>query len=354
MSYAKCWPPGSSINLNYPTPGKTAIATTTTIDKTTSRNHMNLFSVQYSWIIISWRINTYLTQTVKKCLVLINREVIYFIVVPWCNMCQHSQHEEIIKRKHFPHYWPFVRGIQQSPVNSPVNSPHKGQWHGTLMVSLICAWINGWGNNREADDLRCHRAHYDVTVMINFGWGYRNCKNAHNIINKIAVKYVLEKWESFSRLMNSNVGASRRRDDKETLPHFLAFWEWSPPVSDGSHHKGPVMRSFDVSFGESLNKLLKLINNLLSGLSYGTPIGYHIRRRIKLFLSRLILSASDIHVASLWWLPHSQCGRSWGVRFPWILLWLPQPSDRCLGWSRWSPNHWDSVLVGRINGGSEM
>ena len=31
--------------------------------------------------------------------------------------------------------------------------------------SLICAWINGWVNNRNAGDLRPHRAHYDVTVM---------------------------------------------------------------------------------------------------------------------------------------------------------------------------------------------
>ena len=34
-----------------------------------------------------------------------------------------------------------------------------------LMFSLICAWINGWVNNREAGDLRRHRAHYDITVM---------------------------------------------------------------------------------------------------------------------------------------------------------------------------------------------
>ena len=46
-----------------------------------------------------------------------------------------------------------------------MNSPHKGQWRGALMFSLICAWINGWVNNREAGDLRCHRAHYDVSVM---------------------------------------------------------------------------------------------------------------------------------------------------------------------------------------------
>ena len=32
-------------------------------------------------------------------------------------------------------------------------------------VSLICAWINGSVNNREAGDLRHHRTHYDVTVM---------------------------------------------------------------------------------------------------------------------------------------------------------------------------------------------
>ena len=49
--------------------------------------------------------------------------------------------------------------------NSPVNSARKGQWRGALMFSLICVWINGWVNNREAGDLRRYRAHYDVTVM---------------------------------------------------------------------------------------------------------------------------------------------------------------------------------------------
>ena len=50
-----------------------------------------------------------------------------------------------------------------SPV--PVNSSHKGQWRGALVFYLICKWINGWVNNREAGDLRRYRAHYDVTVM---------------------------------------------------------------------------------------------------------------------------------------------------------------------------------------------
>ena len=51
-----------------------------------------------------------------------------------------------------------------SPV--PVNSPHKGQWRGALMFSLICARINSWVNNGEAGDLRRHRGHYDVIVML--------------------------------------------------------------------------------------------------------------------------------------------------------------------------------------------
>ena len=51
--------------------------------------------------------------------------------------------------------------------NSSVSGefPHKGQWRRALMFSLICVWINGWVNNRNAGYLRLYRAHYDVTVM---------------------------------------------------------------------------------------------------------------------------------------------------------------------------------------------
>ena len=61
---------------------------------------------------------------------------------------------------------PGVRGIHRSPVNSP----NKGQWRWALMFSLICVWINGWVNNREAGDLRRYRAHHDVTLMKHGGW----------------------------------------------------------------------------------------------------------------------------------------------------------------------------------------
>ena len=58
------------------------------------------------------------------------------------------------------------------------NSPVTGEFHAhspvtrSLKFSLICAWINGWVNNRETGDLRRHRVHYAVTVMgiIKGGW----------------------------------------------------------------------------------------------------------------------------------------------------------------------------------------
>ena len=80
---------------------------------------------------------------------------------PFCLGGDELTHDDVIKWN-FPRYWPFVRGIHRSPVNSP----HKGQWRGALMFSLICARINGWVNNGEAGDLRRHRVHYDIIVMI--------------------------------------------------------------------------------------------------------------------------------------------------------------------------------------------
>ena len=71
-------------------------------------------------------------------------------------------HGDVIKWEHVPQYWPLVHGIHRSLVNSH----HKGPWGGALMLSLNCAWINGWVNNREAGNLIRHHAHDDVTVMV--------------------------------------------------------------------------------------------------------------------------------------------------------------------------------------------
>ena len=94
-----------------------------------------------------------------------------------------SFHDDVIKWKHFPRNWPFVRGIHRSPVNSP----HKGQWRGALMFTLICVWINGCVNNRKAGDLRRYCAHYGVTVMFATKLGWLESKQGSRILVQVAV-----------------------------------------------------------------------------------------------------------------------------------------------------------------------
>ena len=72
------------------------------------------------------------------------------------------EHDDVIKWKLFPRYWPLCGEF----TGLRCNSPHKGQWRGALIFSFMCVWINGWVNNRKAGDLRCCHAHYDVSVMI--------------------------------------------------------------------------------------------------------------------------------------------------------------------------------------------
>ena len=96
--------------------------------------------------------------------------------VPWpSNHDTHKwsvvgEHDDVIKWKHFPRYWPFVWGIHRWPVNSP----HKGQLRGALMFSLICTWSNSWAIIEDAGDLRRHRTHYGVTVMVAWESGARS------------------------------------------------------------------------------------------------------------------------------------------------------------------------------------
>ena len=63
--------------------------------------------------------------------------------------------------------------------NSPVAGEFPAQRPVTRSfdVFFICAWINGWVNNREAGDLRSIRPHYDITVMLSVtGYNIRDKK----------------------------------------------------------------------------------------------------------------------------------------------------------------------------------
>ena len=111
---------------------------------------MNLISDRFSEIALFWDYTYPRGQWVNMLLIATKRP-------QWQVLCSH---DDVIKWKHFPRYWPFVRGIHRSPVNSP----HKGQWR---QFSLICTWINVWVNNGKGGGLRGNRAYYDVTVMGN-------------------------------------------------------------------------------------------------------------------------------------------------------------------------------------------
>ena len=96
-------------------------------------------------------------------------------------------HDDVIKWKHFPRNCPFVRGI------------HRSRWIPHTKASDAELWINGWVNNREAGDLRSHRGHHDVNVIVMYmgtyqwrnryrhtdtetkGWQIRNTSSSTNI-----------------------------------------------------------------------------------------------------------------------------------------------------------------------------
>ena len=126
------------------------------------RKHQSFTSLAFVRGIHRWSVNSPHKWPVARKMLPSDDVIIIIPTLPW-SMCdggtvrltaitQTAQHGDVIKRKQFPRYWPFVRGIHRSPVNSR----HKGQWRGALMLFI---------NLRLNKRLRCHCAHYDVTVM---------------------------------------------------------------------------------------------------------------------------------------------------------------------------------------------
>ena len=71
-------------------------------------------------------------------------------------------HDDVIKWKHFPRYWPFYVG------NSPVTGKFPSQRPVTRSFDVFSyLHLNKrWVNNCGAADLKSHRTHYDVIVML--------------------------------------------------------------------------------------------------------------------------------------------------------------------------------------------
>ena len=170
--------------------------------------------------------------------------------VRWPNtfcLVTRSTHDDVIKWKHVPRYWPFVWGIHRSPANSP----HKGQRRRALMFSLICVWINGWVNNREAGDLRRHRAHCVVIVMnhcdAKAGFATLNWTHPHYHHNwsELFSKMIFEKFKYFIWVKcehtNDILNICHHHIHSRLL--FIAFWKssYNLIMSKWSH-------AFDISY----------------------------------------------------------------------------------------------------------
>ena len=105
-----------------------------------------LFCCGYSIVFVSFMWSIFINHIFWRCFT--GTETVVRLL-DCHSACEVTVKGMMINWKYFPRYWPFVRGIHQSPVNSP----HKDHWRGALMFVLICAWINGWVNNGEAGDL---------------------------------------------------------------------------------------------------------------------------------------------------------------------------------------------------------
>ena len=88
-----------------------------------------------------------------------------------------------------------------------------------LRIFFICAWINGCVNNREAGDLKCHQAHYDVTVM-------DICNSIHTSQNWT---YIRQSWTSARHqwTRSRHNWASSRHSMESTWCHCIIAFSFS-------------------------------------------------------------------------------------------------------------------------------
>ena len=132
-------------------------------------------------------------------------------------------HDGVIEWKHFPRHLPLVRGIHRY---------------------LNCAWTNGWLNNRVTGDLRRHRAHYDVTVMLPSWRRGDHCNHfqshyqSHDVVFGInaniwrlvfwaeipKITYVCMKWKHFPRNRPFVRGIHRSRWTPHTKASDAELW----------------------------------------------------------------------------------------------------------------------------------
>ena len=150
------------------------IVYSTIYSDTDRRKHQSSTSLAFVWGIYRWPMNSPHKGPVTWKMfpfddIMMHQQAMWTLAMPWPLMTwllASPGHQQ-------PWHWlcrmcPWLPwgNILATFVIFRFTGPLWGQWRRALMFSLICARINCWVNNREVGDLRCHRAHYDITVMM--------------------------------------------------------------------------------------------------------------------------------------------------------------------------------------------
>ena len=103
----------------------------------------------------------------------------------WWRRDLRLQHDEVIKWKHFPRYWPFARGIHRWPVDSP----NKGQWSGV--------WCFLWSAPGQTFEQTVETpVIYDI--MTSLYWINQGSVLIHIYMARLIIRFqeVLKLWEA--------------------------------------------------------------------------------------------------------------------------------------------------------------
>ena len=275
----------------------------------------------------------------------------YANVMKYWKKSSENDDDDVIKWKHFHVTGPLWDGESTGHWWIPFTKASD--------VGLWCSlwWTNGWANNRDAGDLRRHRTHYVVTVMICWfqrhspieamkplmpkwndshfaGAKYQNWSFPRITIDsksaliqeivwhiKAAIHYLnhwqLNQWWSSSKALISSLGHNaithfamtnvlaidklriRKwwRHQMETFSAFLALCEGNPPVTAGFLSQRRVTRSLDVLFDLRLDKRLRKQSRRRWFETPARSLWLHCNEIEKSFSSYLL---SDFAIPSIW------------------------------------------------------
>ena len=138
--------------------------------------------------------------------------------------------------------------------NSPVPGEFPAQRPVTRSFDVFFALINGWVNNDEASDLRRHRAHYDVTVIIKirkYSFQTTNLLNSPQVVGELikpvpgniyycgdVIMSAMASQITSLTIVNSTVYSAvdlRKHQSSVSLAFVRGIYRWAV----NSPHKGP-------------------------------------------------------------------------------------------------------------------